>query len=36
MHTSEGMVMFGAAFVITGLVTWMISKGEDFYARRRA
>jgi exosortase len=36
MHTSEGMVMFGAAFVLTGFVTWMLSKGENAYARRRA
>lgn len=36
MHTSEGMVMFGAAFVVTGAVTWLISKGENIFARRRA
>jgi exosortase len=36
MHTSEGMVMFGAAFLITGLVTWLLSKGENVFARRRA
>lgn len=36
MHTSEGMVMFGAAFVITGMVTWMLSKGENIFARRRS
>jgi exosortase len=36
MHTSEGMVMFGAAFLVTGLVTWLLSKGENVFARRRA
>ncbi|MEP6763188.1 MAG: exosortase/archaeosortase family protein [Gemmatimonadaceae bacterium] len=35
MHTSEGMVMFGGAFLITGIVTWLMSKGEDFYFKRR-
>lgn len=34
MHTSEGMVMFGAAFVITGVVTWMLGKGEGFLLRK--
>ena len=28
MHTSEGMVMFGAAFVITSLVAWMLGAIE--------
>lgn len=36
MHTSEGMVMFGAAFVATGMVTWLLGKGENFFVRRRA
>ena len=35
MHTSEGMVMFGGAFLITGLITWVMSKGEDFYFSRK-
>lgn len=30
MHTSEGMVMFGAAFVITATVAWAMSIGERF------
>jgi exosortase len=30
MHTSEGMVMFGGAFLITGLFTWLF----DFLERR--
>lgn len=36
MHTTEGMLMFGAAFLITGLITWLMSKGEDFYLNRKA
>ena len=36
MHTSEGMLMFGGAFLITGIITWMMSKGEDFYYSRKA
>jgi exosortase len=28
MHTSEGMVMFGAAFVITAVVAWLLSLVE--------
>lgn len=35
MHTSEGMLMFGGAFLITGLITWIMSKGEDYYSRRK-
>lgn len=35
MHTSEGMLMFGGAFLITGIITWVMSKGEDFYLRRK-
>ena len=35
MHTSEGMVMFGGAFLITGLITWIMSKSEDFYQSRQ-
>ena len=36
MHESEGMLMFGGAFVITGLITWIMSKGEDLYLRKDA
>lgn len=35
MHTSEGMLMFGGAFLITAIITWMMSKGEDFYFARK-
>jgi exosortase len=35
MHTSEGMLMFGGAFMITGLITWFMSKGEDYYYSKR-
>ncbi|MEP6835937.1 MAG: exosortase/archaeosortase family protein [Gemmatimonas sp.] len=35
MHTSEGMVMFGGAFLITGMITWIMSKGEDYYFSRK-
>ncbi|MGV3709178.1 MAG: exosortase/archaeosortase family protein [Gemmatimonas sp.] len=35
MHTSEGMLMFGGAFMITGLITWIMSKGEDYYHNKR-
>ena len=28
MHTSEGMLMFGAAFLITGVLTWMLGGVE--------
>jgi exosortase len=28
MHTSEGMVMFGAAFAITAMVSWVLGVGE--------
>lgn len=33
MHTSEGMAMFGAAFVLTGVVTWMLGGGERLVSR---
>jgi exosortase len=33
MHTSEGMVMFGAAFLITSLVAWAMSSGERLVFR---
>lgn len=33
MHTSEGMAMFGAAFVLTGVVTWMLGGGERLATR---
>ena len=36
MHTSEGMVMFGIAFLAIGAVTWIISKGENFFSRKVA
>lgn len=34
MHESEGMLMFGGAFFVTGLITWLFSKGEDIFSRR--
>ena len=30
MHTSEGMLMFGGAFLITALVAWVLGYGEKF------
>lgn len=33
MHTSEGMVMFGAAFMLTATVAWAMSIGERFVLR---
>lgn len=35
MHTTEGMLMFGISFLITGMITWAMSKGEDFYLSRK-
>ncbi|MBC8086102.1 MAG: exosortase/archaeosortase family protein [Phycisphaerae bacterium] len=35
MHTTEGMLMFGLSFLITGMITWAMSKGEDYYYRRK-
>jgi exosortase len=35
MHTSEGMIMFGGAFLITAMITWAMAKGEDFYQSRK-
>lgn len=35
MHTSEGMLMFGVSFLITGMITWAMSKGEDYYFNRQ-
>jgi exosortase len=29
MHTSEGMMMFGVAFLITAAFAWLLGKGED-------
>jgi hypothetical protein len=29
MHTSEGMVMFGGAFIITSIVAWMLGMVES-------
>ncbi|MEN9508881.1 MAG: hypothetical protein RLZZ621_1444 [Gemmatimonadota bacterium] len=34
MHTSEGMVMFGGAFVITAAVAWLLSLAEVAIRRR--
>lgn len=36
MHTSEGMVMFGGAFLVTSLVTWFLGFGERSIFRKRA
>jgi exosortase len=36
MHESEGMLMFGGAFLVTGLVTWVMSKGESLVLRKEA
>lgn len=36
MHTSEGMIMFGGAFLITAMITWAMSKGQDYFASRKA
>ena len=33
MHTSEGMLMFGAAFFFTAIVAWLLSKGEGLVLR---
>ncbi len=35
MHTSEGMVMFGGAFLVTSLVTWLLSGAEGLVLSRR-
>jgi exosortase len=35
MHTSEGMLMFGLSFLITGIITWAMSKGEDYHYSRK-
>ncbi len=35
MHTSEGMVMFGGAFLITSLITWGFGYAERFILRAR-
>jgi len=35
MHTSEGMVMFGAAFVITAGAAWLLGAAEGALIRRR-
>jgi len=34
MHTSEGMLMFGGAFVITGAVTWLFDMVERRFSAR--
>jgi cytochrome bd-type quinol oxidase subunit 1 len=34
MHTSEGMLMFGAAFVITAAVAWALGHLEHMVQRR--
>lgn len=36
MHESEGMLMFGGAFLITGAVTWLLSKSEDRFVPQAA
>lgn len=33
MHTSEGMVMFGGAFVVTAIITWMLGKLENVVSK---
>lgn len=33
MHTSEGMLMFGAAFFFTSIAAWMLGKGERLILR---
>lgn len=33
MHTSEGMLMFGGAFVITALMSWVLGKIEGVFKR---
>ncbi|MES2523920.1 MAG: exosortase/archaeosortase family protein [Gemmatimonadota bacterium] len=35
MHTSEGMVMFAVAFLITALVTWLFGFGERALFKKR-
>ncbi len=35
MHTSEGMVMFGGAFLVTSLLTWFLGLGERLVLKRR-
>ena len=35
MHTSEGMVMFGGAFLITALITWGFGYAERFILKGR-
>jgi exosortase len=35
MHTSEGMVMFGGAFLVTSLLTWLLGYAERFVSRPR-
>jgi exosortase len=36
LHTSEGMLMFGGAFVLTALVTWLLSGVERLTWRKPA
>ena len=35
MHTSEGMVMFGGAFIVTALLTWALGGLEGLAIRKR-
>lgn len=35
MHTSEGMLMFGGAFLVTAAMTWLLGQAENFYFKRR-
>ncbi|AMW04152.1 exosortase/archaeosortase family protein [Gemmatimonas phototrophica] len=34
MHTSEGMLMFGAAFFFTSIAAWLLGQGERLVLRR--
>lgn len=36
MHTSEGMLMFGGAFLITAAVAWLLGKVEKSFSKWRA
>lgn len=35
MHESEGLIMFGGAFLVTALATWLLGKIEPLVTRRR-
>jgi exosortase len=34
MHETEGMLMFATAFLATGFITWLMSKGESYAMRK--